>query len=76
MSAHQDYSACRSHTGDPSLLPLVESLKTYFEFFHVKRKPFFGLHRATGTHPDHFLFLYCWCHESYGPMMVVIIRME
>ncbi len=56
MIADQDYPACQSHIGDPGLLSLVESLKAYFAFFYIKPKPFFGLHGATGTHPDPFYF--------------------
>lgn len=36
MIADQDYSACQSHIGDPSLQPLVESLKAYFAFFYIE----------------------------------------
>lgn len=54
--ADQEYSACQTHIGDPGLLPLVESLKAYFAFFNIKPKPFFGLHGATGTHPDRLYF--------------------
>lgn len=56
MIADQDYSACQSHIGDLGPLLLVESFMACFTFFNIKPKPFFGVHGATGTHPDIFYF--------------------
>lgn len=56
MNADQEYSACQSHIGDLGPLPLLECLKAYFAFFYIKPKSFFGVHGATGTHPDGFYF--------------------
>lgn len=49
MNAHQGYSVCQSHIGDLVLLQPVEGFKSFFAFFSIKLKPFFGLHRAAGT---------------------------
>lgn len=35
MIADRDHAGCQIHRGDLCLLPLVESLMTYFTFFYI-----------------------------------------